>query len=227
MAQFNEEKQIKDLQAIRTREEEALVQQTAQKIGVQYIDLTGIGVDTDALKIVSEKEARNIEIAPFKLTAKELHLATRSPLRQATQTKIKELEDQGYNVTTYMVSQKSLAKAWDRYKDVSLAFQSAGGLLDISDASLQKIANDIKTNEDVKKMFEDTLEEKMAHKVSRLMEILFGAAIATGASDIHIEAQVQGVRPLRARRAEVRLAQEQRAVADALQDPRQCHVALF
>jgi len=194
MAQFNEEKQIKDLQAIRTREEEALVQQTAQKIGVQYIDLTGIGVDTDALKIVSEKEARNIEIAPFKLTAKELHLATRSPLRQATQTKIKELEDQGYNVTTYMVSQKSLAKAWDRYKDVSLAFQSAGGLLDISDASLQKIANDIKTNEDVKKMFEDTLEEKMAHKVSRLMEILFGAAIATGASDIHIEAQEDDVR---------------------------------
>jgi len=194
MAQFNEEKQIKDLQAIRTREEEALVQQTAQKIGVQYIDLTGIGVDTDALKIVSEKEARNIEIAPFKLTAKELHLATRSPLRQATQTKIKELEDQGYNVTTYMVSQKSLAKAWDRYKDVSLTFQSAGGLLDISDASLQKIANDIKTNEDVKKMFEDTLEEKMAHKVSRLMEILFGAAIATGASDIHIEAQEDDVR---------------------------------
>lgn len=194
MAQFNDDKQATQLADIRTKEEEVLVQQTAQKTGVAYIDLTGVGIDTDALKIVPEKEARKLEVATFKVNAKNLHMAARSPMREATQNKIKELTDQGYNVNIYMVSQKSLNKAWDRYKDVSLAFESTGGLLDISEASLKNIVASIHTNQDVANMFNDIVSQKIAHKVSRLMEVLFGSGIATGASDIHIEPQQEDVR---------------------------------
>ena len=194
MAQFHDDKQATQLADIRTKEEEILVQQTAQKTGVAYIDLTGVGIDTDALKVVPEKEARNLEIATFKTNAKNLHMAARSPMREATQNKVKELTDQGYNVQTYMVSQKSLAKAWDRYKDVSLAFESTGGLLDISEASLKNIVSSVHTNQDVANMFNDIVNQKVAHKVSRLMEVLFGSGIATGASDIHIEPQQDDVR---------------------------------
>jgi len=194
MAQFNDDKQATQLADIRTKEEELLVQQTAQKIGVAYIDFTGVGIDTDALKIIPEKESRKLELVTFKVTAKNLHLAARSPMREATQDKIKELSDQGYTVNTYMVSQKSLAKAWDRYKDVSLAFESTGGLLDISEASLKNIVASVHTNQDVANMFNDIISQKVAHKVSRLMEVLFGSGIATGASDIHIEPQQEDVR---------------------------------
>ncbi|MBP6925508.1 MAG: type II/IV secretion system protein [Candidatus Pacebacteria bacterium] len=187
MVQFDDEKQSEQLADIHKREEEALVQQTAQKIGVAYIDLTGVGIDTDALKILLEEEARRLEMAVFKAMAKNIHLAARSPLREATQDKINELMKQGYQISLYMVSQKSLEKAWDRYKDVSLAFETSGGLLDISEASLKDIIAHVKTNEDVAKLFTDVIEQKIAHKVSRLMEILFGSGIATGASDIHIE----------------------------------------
>ena len=194
MTQFTDDKQAKQLADIRKREEEALVQQTAQKIGVAYIDLTGVGVDTDALRVIPEEDARQFEIAAFKGAAKTLHVAARSPLREATQNKINELTEQGYQVNLYMVSQKSLEKAWDRYKDISLAFESSGGLLDISEASLKNIVASVKTNEDVAKLFKEVIENKAAHKVSRLMEILFGSGIATGASDIHIEPQEDDVR---------------------------------
>jgi len=194
MAQFNDDTQQKSLDDIHKKEEELLVQQTAQKIGVAYIDLTGLGIDTDALKVIPEEESRKLEIVAFKSGGKNIHIAARSPLREATQTKVTELETQGYVITLYMASHKSLEKAWDRYKDVSLAFESAGGLLDISEASLKDIVNTIHNNEDVAKVFNETLEQKMSHKVSRLMEILFGSGIATGASDIHIEPQEKDVR---------------------------------
>ncbi len=194
MVQFNDDKQADQLADIRKREEEALVEQTAQKIGVAYIDMTGVGIDTDALRVISEEDAKKFEIAAFKLLAKNLHVAARSPLREATQNKVNELTEQGYQVTVYMVSQKSLEKAWDRYQDVSLAFESSGGLLDISEASLKNIVNSIKTNDDIARMFNEVVEQKLAHKVSRLMEVLFGSGIATGASDIHIEPQEKEVR---------------------------------
>lgn len=194
MVQFADDAQQKTLDSIHKKEEEVLVQQTAQKIGVAYIDLTGIGIDTDALKIIPEEESRRLEMVAFKLAGKNLHLAARSPLREMTQDKIKELEKQGYQISLYMISRKSLEKAWDRYKDVSLAFESAGGLLDISEASLRDIINSVHSNEDVAKLFTETLEQKITHKVSRLMEILFGSGIATGASDIHIEPQEKDVR---------------------------------
>jgi len=189
MVQFNDDKQAEQLADIRKREEEALVQKTAQKIGVAYIDMTGVAIDTDALRIILEEDAKRLEMAAFKLIAKNLHVAARSPLREATRNKVTELTEQGYQVTMYMVSQKSLEKSWDRYKDISLAFESAGGLLDISEASLKNIINSVHTNEDIANLFAEIIKNKPAHKVSRLMEILFGSGIATGASDIHIEPQ--------------------------------------
>lgn len=187
MAQFDDEKQTKLLADLRKREEEELVQHTAQKIGVAYIDLNGIGIDTDALKVIPEEESRRLEMAAFRGTAKDLHVAARSPLREATRDKVTELTKQGYQVNLYMVSQRSLAKAWDRYQDISLAFESAGGLLDISEDSLKNIVNSVKSNEDIARLFNEIINQKISHKVSRLMEVLFGSGIATGTSDIHIE----------------------------------------
>lgn len=194
MVVFDEEKQKKRIAEIRHKEEEALVQGLAQKAGVTYIDLSGIGIDTDALRLIPEGEARQQEIAAFKVIGKQLHVAARSPRRKETLAIIQRLLNKGYDITVYMVSQKSLEKAWARYDDISMASSTRGSFLDISQESLENIAERVKTNEDVQQLFKSARGDETAHKVSRLMEIIFGSGIATGSSDIHIEPQDEQVR---------------------------------
>ena len=87
-----------------------------------------------------------------------------------------------------MVSRKSLEKAWARYADVSGSLRTQGGLLDISQESLEQLVQSVHSNQDIQEIFTDMVESKETKKVSRIMEIIFGSAIATNSSDVHIEA---------------------------------------
>ena len=58
MTQFDEKKQDERLHGLRVHEEEQLAEMLAGKYGVEYIDLTSRSVDTDALRLIPEAEAR-------------------------------------------------------------------------------------------------------------------------------------------------------------------------
>jgi type IV pilus assembly protein PilB len=194
MAQFDETKQAKRIDEIRHKEEEELVQYMAKKRGALYIDLTSVGIDTDALKLIQEKTARSEEIAAFKIIGDQLHIAARSPERSVVQDRIAQLEKDGYHTTVYMASTQSLEKAWNRYEDISMASSTRGSFVDISESALENITNQIHKSEDVKALFESSNVDGTSHRISHLVEIIFGAAIALKASDIHIEPQDEQVR---------------------------------
>ena len=81
MTTFNEKKQDERLHELRVREEEALAEMLAHKYGVDYVDLTSKSIDTDALGLVPEKDARETEIAAFRKVNKQIMVAMRSPDR--------------------------------------------------------------------------------------------------------------------------------------------------
>jgi len=186
---FKEDDQIKTLEELRRKEEEDLVQILASKNNMPYVDLTGMSIDNDALILVSEEEARACEIAPFKIVGKELQIAVRSPHAQKVKDKITELEQKEYNITTHLVSWKSLEKAWSRYKDINQTTVTRSGFVDISPETLEKVASQVKTNTDIKKLIDEAIETDPGHIVSRVLEITLAGGIATGSSDIHLEAQ--------------------------------------
>ena len=55
----------------------------------------------------------------------------------ATIQSIEILKKKGYDPYLYMVSTDSLIKAWDRYKDLSFAFETEAGSLDISNEEIE------------------------------------------------------------------------------------------
>jgi type II secretory ATPase GspE/PulE/Tfp pilus assembly ATPase PilB-like protein len=61
-------------------------------------------------------------------------------------------------------------------------------LVILQEEGLQELAKQVHNNGDIKKMFLDMVQSKETHKVSKLMEIIFGSAIGTKSSDVHIEA---------------------------------------
>lgn len=194
MVEFDEQKQERKYQQLREEEEETAMQLLSQKYGMTYVDLSAVPIDADGLVTVAEAVARKAELAVFNKIDKVLDVAIHSPTKNETQNALRELEERGFTITPYLASSKSLAFAWERYKDVSSTSESKRGLLDISGEEIVKFIDEVHTVEDVKKYIEDTLLLKKAYRVSRIAEVLVGGALATHSSDIHLEPEEKRVR---------------------------------
>ncbi|MFA6353982.1 MAG: GspE/PulE family protein [Candidatus Paceibacterota bacterium] len=185
---FDEEKQNRQLDELHKKEEEQLVATLAEsKYGLPYIDLSRLGVDNESLRAISEKDCRELNVAPFKLFGKNIFIALRSPTDDLIKRLTDEVERHNLIPTFYMASTASLNKVWDRYQEISMAENSTIGGLEISGEILRDIAKKIQKIQDVDKMIEEILKENKIHKISRMLEIILAGAIAIKASDIHIE----------------------------------------
>src|SRR3989344_4480940 len=188
MATFDEEKQNKQLDDLHKQEEEQLVASLAEsKYNLPYIDLGRLGVDNEALRAISETEAREMKVAPFKLFGKNIFIAVRSPSDDLFKRLKDAMERHSLIPTFYMVSNASLNKVWERYQEISMAENSKVGGLDISPEVLRETAKKIEYMQDIAKLVTEALEGNKIHKISRLLEIILAGAIAIKASDIHIE----------------------------------------
>jgi type II secretory ATPase GspE/PulE/Tfp pilus assembly ATPase PilB-like protein len=188
MALFDEEKQNKQLEDLRKKEEEELVATLAEsKYRLPYIDLYRIGLDNEALRAISEKDSREMNVAPFKLFGKNIFIAVRAPSDELLSKLKEDMERKDLIPVFYMASSGSINKAWDRYKEISMAESSMVGGLDISGEVLRETAQKIQKIEDIQLMITSALEGNKIHKISRLLEIILAGAIAIKASDVHIE----------------------------------------
>ncbi len=185
---FDEDKQNKQLDDLHKQEEEQLVATLAEsKYGLPYIDLSRLGVDNEALRAIPENEAREMRVAPFKLSGKNIMIAVRTPDTDLLE-KIKEsMERQALVPIFYMASIASLSKVWDRYKELSQAESSKIGGIDISGEVLADLAAKIRTMQDIEGLVSEILNQKQTHTITRMLEIVIAGAIAIKASDIHIE----------------------------------------
>ena len=192
--QFNDKKQVERLDELHVREEEQLAEMLSGKYGVEYIDLTSKSIDTDALRLVEEKEARASEVAVFRKVNKTLFVAMRSPARADALQTLGNLEHLGYTVQRFIVSRASLDHAWDRYHDISYATETEAGILTLSNETIQEMLQKLKTLADVQTEIQSHAGSKDTHRVSRILEIIMSGALALGASDIHLEPEDKGVR---------------------------------
>ena len=184
---FNDTKQTERLEELHLKEEEELAQMLSKKYGVGYVDLTRQGISTDSLKLIPEDDARSAECAAFKAVVKTIYIAARSPKRADTVEQIQRIKSLGYEVKMFMVSLRSLEHAWGHYKDLSYAAASEGGVLNLSSETIATMKEELNAIIDVKKHIGEALASTKSHRISRILEVLLGGAMALGSSDIHIE----------------------------------------
>ncbi|OGG69728.1 hypothetical protein A3F27_00875, partial [Candidatus Kaiserbacteria bacterium RIFCSPHIGHO2_12_FULL_53_13] len=194
MTQFNERKQDERLHELRAREEEQLAEILAGKYKVEYVDLTVKSVDTDALRLIPEADARASEIAAFRKINKRIMVAMRSPEREDAMRAIQNLERLGYRVERYIVSRASLEHAWDRYHDLSYATETEAGVLTLSNETIQQMISELKTIDDLREHVGRNVVSKDTHRVSRILEIIMAGALSLGVSDVHLEPEEESVR---------------------------------
>ncbi len=190
MSQDFDDKIGKRLEEFRAQEEEILAQTLAgSKYHIPYIDLSTTTIQNEALRVVSEEEARKIMVAPFKIQGHEAHVAVHNPEMDGVAAFADDLKRKGFNVTLYLASTASLERAWARYKELSFAEQSKHGGLDVSNETLAELKDRIRSMEDVQKIAEEITSGNELHTISHLLEVIIAGAVAIKASDVHIEAE--------------------------------------
>lgn len=194
MIEFDEDKQNRKLNDLLKKEEEELVQFLSAKFNIDYIDLTVNSVNTDALRLIDEKTARERKMVAFSLIDKKLKIALRQPDNTSSLEIVNELKEKGYDVTLYICSTASLMKAWNSYKDLSFAYENKAGSLEIASDEISNIIEQAHDLPSVAKILENTLAMKKSYRVSRILETIIAGSLATGASDIHIEPEESYIR---------------------------------
>lgn len=194
MSQIQESKQKARLDEIRGREEEELAKVLSKKYGIEYADLSQQVIETDALRLVEEQEARQAELATFLRTGKKVSIALRSPNNSNVKEILDRLKELGYILSIYMVSRASLDRAWARYKEISFAMETRAGMLDISADEIRDLIKNITTFQIAQAKIRDVLGLNKAHRLSKILESILGASLALGASDVHIEPEETFVR---------------------------------
>lgn len=187
MVSFNDKEQNEKLSEIRNLEEEDLAQILSQKYNIPYLNLLGISVNANALLIISEEKARNSDLAIFDVAGKNLSIAITSPEKKETLVVIEELKEGGYKPNLFIVSQNSLKKVWDRYKELSFGKITEAGILDISNKDIEKFISETKTTVEVKDLINKTLSLEKNKRTTQIIEVIVAGGLVLEASDIHIE----------------------------------------
>lgn len=188
-AHFDTEGEDEKLHQLREAEEEDLARILADKYRFEYTDLTMMPINVDALRLIPEEQSRQAETIVFDKTGRHLKVAIHNPQNQTLSAIEQALEAQGYILSRFLVSKKSIETGWERYQDLSLARTSTAGVF-----SLAEGASELSSVRALRTHLEKLFAGGAQAQVSSVLEDVMGAAFTMRASDIHLEPEETGVR---------------------------------
>jgi len=186
------DKKIADL---RQKEAEELAVTLSARYGLPYLDLSKSAINTDALRLIPEPDAKRAGVAAFRSSGKHLGLAILSPHKNETIALIEDLKRKNYVLEIYMVSEISLETAWSRYSEISLSEKTKAGLIEISSDDIARLTEQFKTLADIKVELDKESAAAIARGgISGILEVILAGGLVTDASDIHLEPEQNAVR---------------------------------
>jgi type II secretory ATPase GspE/PulE/Tfp pilus assembly ATPase PilB-like protein len=170
--------------------EERAAERLAQKTGQAYADLSKTPIELDAVKLLSEEEARDAKAAVTQLLlaggVSKIAFAVANPDLPATKKLLEELRAKHYEVKVIVVSPSSLEAAWRFYRFIKPESEVITGKVVISKNQLEELSKRLTSMDAIKKEF-GGLDFKKTSPTD-IINIVFAGALAMRASDVHGEA---------------------------------------
>ena len=184
------EKTDQKMQLLLRKEEEDSTRILSDKYHIPYTDLSLTPIEVDAIKLIPEDKARGAEMAAFEMLGKNVKVGVRNPQQEATQMILNGLKSEFYTTELYLVSDASLKHAWNYYARVPKSYEGSSGSIGVSTERLTELRKELTNPEEIRERL------KISHlsRTTEVLELLLAGAIVMGASDIHVEPQVESVR---------------------------------
>lgn len=181
------------LKQAREDEDDSLARELSTKLNLPIMDLTAYPIEFGALGTIEEGESREGQIAPFHRAGKRLFVAGVNPGLPRAQAIIEKLKKSGYLLTVFVTTKKSMARAWERYKDLQKSTNVASGIVSVNSSMIDEYVQNIHSVEDFIEVSTKALEDGK-QSITKIFEIILAGAYALHASDIHIEPEEDEVR---------------------------------
>jgi type II secretory ATPase GspE/PulE/Tfp pilus assembly ATPase PilB-like protein len=193
-AHFDTEAEDAKLASVREKEEEDLARLMAERYGLPYTDFAVVPINSDALRLLPKAESQAAHAVVFDKNGKHLSVAVESPESDELTRVIDDFKSKGYIVEMFLVSEASMARAFARYDEMSMAHSERAGVFDISSAELARLRQELSSLPALRAHLTEASAVKNAAKVSQLLEGMLAGAFALKASDIHLEPGEESVR---------------------------------
>ncbi|MEK7608551.1 MAG: GspE/PulE family protein [Patescibacteria group bacterium] len=177
---------------IHRQAEERDAERRAKDRKTPYVDVRKLPVSIDAVKFISEEDARKAYIAAVQMGTSELAVIVYDPLLEETKKVIGELEKKNYHAKMFVVSKSGLAQVWRMYEFIPPEAKEITGKVEITKKRLEELLAKLTTIETVKKEIEGF---DFGHlSTTNLIEAILAGAMANRTSDIHFEAEEKTAR---------------------------------
>ena len=191
---FDDTKQNADLLELRKVEEEELVKILSDKYNLPYIDLRGVAPEPDAMQYITEEEARETGLVPFKVVGRKLYIATLSPGNEKLEKLLRPIEEKGNELLLFLCSHASLEHVLARYSEFNHGMKVESGVFDLTEKKMNDLMDHFETKDELADFFKEMIQSQILYKTTRVLELVLAGALKFGASDIHIEPEEDKVR---------------------------------
>ncbi len=174
------------MQEIKLREKEKLAQEMSVKFGLPYIALRGFPIAPEALSLIKKQESETHQIVAFFKVKEQIRLGTTNPSEEVEQIRARLAEEQHSTVDVYYISEDSFQAAFKLYdvlpipKDVVYGYR-------IDENDLLKYEKQIAD-------FRELQQQIVKVNTTDVITLMIGASLKANASDIHVEAEEDGVK---------------------------------
>ncbi len=180
------DKFAKKMQQLQHDNSEVLAANVAATSGVSYIDLRRFPIVPEALGMIPEEQARELQVVAFYRDTDSFRLAAINP----TDTRVTDLQmalEQQFHVKggMYALSTTSLEKALALYKAIP-KIKEVSRDVSIDEATLQKFRAEVQSF--------DALRAKVGTvNTTDVVALVLASAVNNRASDVHVEAEKEGI----------------------------------
>ena len=175
---------ISKLGSIRRDAEERDAVHRANTLGFPYADIRKVPVSIDALQVTTQEEAEKLHLATIELRDRKLAVAAEHPNDPETMAYLQKLKDRGYELRVYLSSGSGIREAHVLYKFVSHETDDITGEVKVGGPGSPTSFKDL-----VDRFAQaDFLELG----TSQIFQWVASGALASGASDIHLESKDDG-----------------------------------
>lgn len=171
---------------IRLRDLEKKAAQEAANHSMEYIALRGFPIAPEALSLIPKDTAQKMQLVAFLNTSDNIRLATTKPGPEIDVFAKTLGEKQHAKVDVYFISEDSFNFAYDLYNILPEVKEVIYGYR-IEEATLSKYEKEISNFEDLQKKITEV-------STTDIITLMMGAALKSGASDVHVEAEEEDVK---------------------------------
>jgi len=169
---------------IKDKEIEQEIEYKANNQGLPYISLVNFPISPEALSLVDEETARNLQLVCFYYDGKDIRLGVINN-DQTTKDLAQSLAERFFSKSSiFLISENSLNHALELYKSLPKV-KPYEGSVEISESKLNQFKEELSDYH--------LLNQKINEvNISDVITLMLAAAIKVEASDIHVEAEGKG-----------------------------------